>query len=252
MMMKDQVKRSALVIGVGALNGLGGALCQRFAQQGHRVFVAGRTPEKIESVAASINDTGGHAHALSCDATSESSVIELFDQVQEQSTGPLDLVVYNVGNSTPGAIREMDAAYFKQSWETLCFGGFLVAREVTRRMLPGGGTLIFTGASASLRGKAGFAAFNSGKAALRTLAQALAKEYASEGLHVAHVIIDGGIAGEKQFSRLSLNQGEVPDNEQLKHFISLEGLVDAYWHLYCQKPQAWTFEQDLRTALERW
>ena len=164
----------------------------------------------------------------------------------------LDLVVYNVGNSTPGKIRDMDADYFKQSWETLCFGGFLVAREVTRRMLPAGGTLIFTGASASLRGKAGFAAFNSGKSALRTMAQALAKEYAGEGLHVAHVIIDGGIAGEKQFSRFSIDPGESANSEQLKNFISLEGLADAYWYLHTQKQQAWTFELDLRTSLENW
>lgn len=115
-------------------------------------------------------------------------------------------------------------------------------------MLPGGGTLLYTGASASLRGKAGFAAFNSGKAALRTMVQAMAKEYAAEGLHVGHVIIDGGIAGQRQFDRL----GAEPDDKDLERFICLQSLTDAYWMLYRQKPTGWTFELDLRTALENW
>ena len=248
---KDE-KLKALVIGVGAELGLGAALCKRFADQGHQVFVAGRTQSKLDDIVESIHASAGSACALRCDATDEASVIELFAQVERQGTGKLDLVVFNVGNSTPGKIREMDAGYFKKAWETLCFGGFLVAREATRRMLPAGGTLIFTGASASLRGKAGFGAFNSGKAALRTMAQALAKEYAGEGLHVAHVIIDGGIAGEKQFSRFTQGDGDSANSDQLDKLISLEGLADAYWYLHTQKKQAWTFELDLRTSLENW
>ena len=238
----------ALVIGVGAELGLGGALCKKFATQGHQVFVAGRTASKIEQVASSINSNAGVAYPVECDATSQNSVIKAFDMVQQQGEGELDLVVYNVGNSTPGLIRDMEASYFRKAWELLCFGGFLVGQEVTKRMLPTGGTLIYTGASASLRGKAGFAAFNSGKAALRTFAQAMAKEYGPQGLHVAHVIIDGGIAGEKQLSRLS----KLPDKQQLEKFISLEGLADAYWNLYTQKHSAWTFELDLRTSQELW
>jgi len=250
--MSHNEKPKALVIGVGAQPGLGSALCKRFADQGHQVFVAGRTQSKLDSVVSTITSSSGTAYALRCDATDEASVIELFAEVEKRGEGKLDLVVYNVGNSTPGRIREMDAEYFKRSWETLCFGGFLVAREATRSMLPAGGTLIFTGASASLRGKAGFAAFNAGKAALRTMAQALAKEYAGEGLHVAHVIIDGGIAGEKQFSRHSPGDGQAANPGQLKKLISLEGLTDAYWYLYSQNQQAWTFELDLRTSLENW
>ena len=237
----------ALVIGVGAEQGLGGALCKRFAQQGHQVFVAGRTQAKIDKVTSTINNAGDCAYSVVCDATDEVSVINMFDQVESEGEGELDLVVYNVGNSTPGKICEMDAAYFIKAWELLCLGGFLVGKEVAKRMLPAGGTLIYTGASASLRGKAGFAAFNSGKAALRTFAQALAKECGSEGLHVGHVIIDGGIAGQKQFDRL----GE-PNEQHFEKLISLEGLTDAYWQLYCQQPQAWTFELDLRTSLEDW
>ena len=197
-----QYKPKALVIGVGAELGLGGALCKKFADQGHHVFVAGRTQSKLDQVTASISQSGGSAQSVVCDATDERSVIEMFDYLEQNGQGNLDLVVYNVGNSTPGKIRDMEVEYFTKAWKLLCLGGFLVSREVTKRMLPAGGTIIFTGASASLRGKSGFSAFNSGKAALRTFAQALAKEYGPDGLHVGHVIIDGGIAGEKQLRRL--------------------------------------------------
>ena len=148
----------------------------------------------------------------------------------------------------PGPVRDMDSAYFTDAWKTICFSGFLVAREVTRRLVPGNATLIFTGASASLRGRAGFGAFNSAKAALRTFAQALAKEYGEEGLHVAHVVIDGGIAGQKWLDR---NEGNLSE-AQRKRLISLEGLADIYWNLHLQKPEAWSFEIDVRTSLESW
>lgn len=241
-------ENKALVVGVGAERGLGCALAKRFAAKGHHVFVAGRTLEKIDHVASLIQADGGMATAVQCDVTDEQSVQSMFDLVQSDDRGVLDLVVYNAGNSTPGKIREMEADYFIQAWNVLCLGGFLVGREVTRRMLPGGGTLLFTGASASLRGKSGFAAFNSGKAALRTFAQALAKEYGAQGLHVGHVIIDGGIAGQRQFDRL----GAVPDAKELEKFISLDDLADAYWMLYKQNPSGWSFELDLRTAMEKW
>jgi NAD(P)-dependent dehydrogenase (short-subunit alcohol dehydrogenase family) len=241
-------KPKALVIGVGPERGLGGALCKRFADEGHDVFVAGRTLEKLEKIASTISLNGGLATPVTCDVTDENQVLQLFDTVHSTRDGSLDLVVFNVGNSTPGSIKNMQADYFADAWRMLCFGGFLVGREVSRRMQPQGCTLIYTSASASLRGKAGYGAFNSGKAALRTFAQALAKECAADGLHVGHVIIDGGIAGEKWFSRLDTP----PDDEQLKKFISLDGLADAYWYLYKQDRQAWTFELDLRTAIESW
>ena len=238
----------ALVSGVGPEKGLGGALCRRFAEEGHHVFVSGRTEAKIEIVAGNLRDQGLQATAVVCDVTKEPDVIRLFDEVLDADGGPLDLAVYNVGNSRPGNIREMAADYFEESWRLLCYGAFLFGRECTRRMLPAGGTLIFTGASASLRGKANFGAFNSGKAAQRTLAQAMAKEYGKEGLHVGHVIIDGGIAGDKWISRLDTE----PDNEMMQRFISLQSLTDAYWNLYKQDRSGWSFEVDLRTAIEDW
>ena len=253
---------TAIVIGVGPDRGLGAQLCRRFAGLGLKVFVAGRTRDSLNAVVANIEADGGAAEAVVTDATDEGQVASLFDAAGDG----LDLVIYNVGNNTPGRIADMDADYFEASWRTGCFGGFLVGREAVRRFLgrdsatqpdpaaeapatvPTRGTLLFTGASASLRGRANFGAFNSAKGALRNLAQAMAKEVGPEGVHIGHVVIDGGIAGEKIFRRF-------PDFAKSAgggRLISLEGIVDGYVHLYRQPPTAWTFELDLRTAVETW
>ena len=143
----------------------------------------------------------------------------------------------------------MDAAYFENSWKSCCYGGFLFGREALRYMVPTGeGTLLFTGASASLRGRPNFGAFNSAKAGLRNLAQAMAKEYGPQGIHVGHVVVDGAIAGEKIMNRIP-NFAEKLDEGRL---INLEGIVNGYIFLYKQSAQAWTFELDLRTSKERW
>jgi NAD(P)-dependent dehydrogenase (short-subunit alcohol dehydrogenase family) len=142
----------------------------------------------------------------------------------------------------------MDADYFEQAWRVGCFGGFLFGREAARRMLPKGGTLLFTGASASLRGRAGFAAFNSAKAALRNMAQAMAKELGPQGLHVAHVVIDGGIDGD----RLRTRRPDLVKQMGEERLIDLDGLADAYWFLHQQSPRAWSFELDMRSKIEPW
>ena len=239
-------KPKALVLGVGPENGLGGALCKRFADEGYHIFISGRSQKKIAAVASRIETRGGTATTITCDATQEKKVIALFDAVQHTGKGRFDLAVYNVGNNMPGHITQMEADYFERAWRIGCFGGFLFGRETARRMLPDGGTLLFTGASASRRGKAGFGAFNSAKSALRTFAEALAKEYGPKGLHVGHVIIDGGIAGDKILTRFPAMRDR---QEQL---ISLEGLAEAYWYLHRQPKQAWTFELDVRTMIEPW
>ena len=157
--------------------------------------------------------------------------------------------IYNAGNNTPGRIVDMEADYFENSWRVCCFGAFLFGREAVRRMLQEGtGTVLFTGASASLRGRANFGAFNSSKGALRNLAQAMAKEYGPEGIHVGHVVVDGPIGGEK------IMQGYPEYAEQLGEagMISIEGIVDGFMYLYRQPPRAWSFEVDVRTSQERW
>ena len=142
---------TAVVIGVGPLAGLGGALCQRFAAMGLHVIVAGRTQAKVESVAQSIRDAGGQATGVVADATDEASVAALFDAAGDGLT----VAIYNAGNNQPGRVIDMDADYFETAWRVCCYGGFLFGREAVRRFLPkGGGTLLFTGASASMRGRA--------------------------------------------------------------------------------------------------
>jgi len=236
----------ALVIGVGALKGLGASIARRAAAEGLHVFVAGRTAAKLDAVVAAIAADGGRATAIVTDATDETAVIRLFEAVCA-APGRLALTVFNAGNMSPGRVVDMEADFFENAWRVACYGGFLVGREAARRMLPAGGTLIFTGASASLRGKAGFGAFASAKGALRNLAQALAKECGPDGLHVAHVVVDGGIEGEMLETRLPEFVRDAGDR-----LLDLAGIVDAYWFLHTQAPRAWTFELDLRSKREPW
>jgi NAD(P)-dependent dehydrogenase (short-subunit alcohol dehydrogenase family) len=234
---------TAIVIGVGPDQGLGAQLCKRFAAEGLKVLVAGRTKSALDAVVADIVAAGGSAASFVADATSESDIVALFDQAGSD----LELAIYNAGNNTPGKIIDMEASYFEQSWRVVCFGGFLFGREAVRRMVPKGkGTLLFTGASASLRGRSGYGAFNSSKAGLRTLAQAMAKEYAGDGIHVGHVVIDGPIGGEKIRSRFP----DLASRED--RLISIEGIVDGFIFLYRQPVRAWSFELDVRTSQEKW
>ena len=238
--------KKALVIGVGPLNGLGGQLCRKIAQNNFEVFVVGRTKRSLDDVVNTILKDGNKAIPLVVDATDEDQIKNMIREV-----GPgLDFAIYNVGNSRPGKIIEMDASYFRESWESGCFGGFLFAKEVIKTFLfeKTAGTLIFTGASASLRGKSNFGAFNSAKGALRNLAQALAKEYAENSIHVSHVIVDGGLAGERIKQRLSDFEQRVKEGK----LINIENVTDAYMFLYNQSKDAWTFELDLRTFQESW
>ena len=234
---------TAIVIGVGPDQGLGAQLCKRFAAEGLNVLVAGRTKSALDAVVADIQAAGGRATAVLADATSEADTVALFDR----AGADLELAIYNAGNNTAGKIIDMTADYFEQSWRVVCFGGFLFGREAVRRMVPkGAGTLLFTGASASLRGRSGYGAFNSSKAGLRTLAQAMAKEYAGDGIHVGHVVVDGAIGGEKIRNRFPETIGK---EERL---ISIEGIVDGFVFLYKQPPRAWSFELDVRTSHEKW
>lgn len=234
---------NAIVIGVGPDRGLGAQLCRRFAAEGLEVLVAGRTQSSLDAVVADIVAAGGRARAVVADATREADIVALFDQAGDA----LDLAIYNAGNNTPGKIIDMGADYFEQAWRVVCFGGFLFGREAVRRMVPkGAGTLLFTGASASLRGRSNFGAFNSSKAALRTLAQAMAKEYGPDGIHVGHVVVDGAIAGEKIFTRFP---GAA---ERVDSLVGIEGIVEAFAFLHRQPRNAWSFEVDVRTHKEAW
>jgi NAD(P)-dependent dehydrogenase (short-subunit alcohol dehydrogenase family) len=238
---------SAIVIGVGARAGLGAALCRRFAGEGLRVFAAGRSSQKLDLVAGEIVGAGGSAVPVVMDATAEDEVIRLFDTVEDHG-GPPELVVYNAGNNEFRPLLEMDAQFWEGLWRLCCFGGFLAGREAARRMLPHrGGTLIFTGATASIRARPPFTAFASAKAALRALAFGMAREFGPQGLHVGHVIIDGLIDGDRvnqRFPQLKQERGE-------GGMLDPDAIAAAYWGLHRQEPTAWTLEIDLRPSQER-
>lgn len=237
--------RKAIIIGVGPDRGLGAQLCTRFAAEGLKVYVAGRTQSALDAAVAGIKSSGGEAVSVVADATSEADVVSLFDQAGEG----LELAIYNAGNNTPRRIIDMEASYFERSWRSVCFGGFLFGREAVRRMIPsGGGSLLFTGASASLRGCSGFGAFNSSKAGLRILGQAMAREYAADGIHVGHVVVDGGIAGEK----ISRRVADFSSRLKRGQLIGIEGIVEAFAFLHKQPRNAWSFELDVRTSKESW
>lgn len=238
---------TAIIIGVGPENGVGAALCKRFATLGKHVFIAGRTQSKLDVVVKAIHASGGNATAQVTDCTDEAQIKSLFGLAN--NTGNIDVAIYNPGNNFPGRIIDMDADYFSEAFQVCCFGGFLFGREAIRFMQPNNaGAILFTGASASLRGRAGFSAFNAAKTALRTLAQAMAKEVGVDGIHVGHVIIDGLINGEKAQE----NFREYADKLGEEGMLSIESIVDAYEYLYKQPKNGWTFEIDLRTAIENW
>lgn len=247
--MSQALKPVAVVVGVGAERGVGAACCRKFAALGHHVLVAGRTAEKIERVAAAIRAAGGSAEAISTDATREDQVTRLFDRALAPGDGlaPADLVVFNAGNNRRVDFREVDAALFEDMWRVGCFAGFLVGREAARRLTPlGRGTVIFTGASGSLRGRAGFAQFAAAKAGLRMVAQSMAREFGPQGIHVAHVIIDGGINGE----RLRTNAPQRVAAAGEDGLLDIEPIAETYWQLHRQPRSAWTHEVDLRPFKE--
>jgi NAD(P)-dependent dehydrogenase (short-subunit alcohol dehydrogenase family) len=232
---------AAIVVGVGAERGLGAAAARRFAAEGYRVFVAGRTRERLDAVVRSIEAQGGTAVALPTDATREEEVVSLFDRAFKNESP--DLVVYNAGSFLRSDLVDLSAADFEKTWRTNCFGGFLVGREAARRLLPlGSGTILFTGASASLRGRPGFAHFAAAKAGLRMVAQSMARAYGPKGLHVAHVIIDGVIDGERiRQAAPQFAESRGPDG-----LLSPDAIADAYWRIHREPRSAWTHELDLR------
>ncbi|MBR0646018.1 SDR family NAD(P)-dependent oxidoreductase [Plastoroseomonas hellenica] len=239
-------KRVAIVVGVGAERGLGAALARRFAREGLHVVVAGRTQARLDQVAASIRAGGGSAEGIAADTTREADVVALFDRAFTGDAVP-ELVVFNAGNNVRAPIRELEAEVFEAAWRVGTLGGFLVGREAARRLVPlGRGSILFTGASASLRGRAGFAGFAAAKAGLRAVSQSMARELGPLGIHVAHVVIDGGIAGERLESRAPQRVAEAGEDG----LLDIDAIAEAYWQLHRQHRSAWTQELDLRPFKE--
>lgn len=241
----EQPRTVAWVAGVGAREGLGAALARRFARAGHVVVVSGRTHERIEDVAKQIRELGGEAFALRVDLSREEDLLVALREVELR--GPLEIGVFNASEGERAPALELSASAFEQAFRTSALGGFLFGREVVRRLLPHGrGTLLFTGATASLRGRPPFAAFAAAKAALRSVAQSFAREFGPRGIHVAHVIIDGGIDGERLRTRAPQRVQEAgPDG-----LLGLDAIAEVYFQLHAQPRSAWTQELDLRPYKE--
>jgi NAD(P)-dependent dehydrogenase (short-subunit alcohol dehydrogenase family) len=241
------IQGGAIVVGVGAEAGLGGALCKRFARGGLHVFVAGRTPARLDAVVTAIRIADGAATAIPTDTTREKDVLALFDAAEQEIGAPPEVVIYNAGNNAFVDFRKTEAEFFEDMWRVACFGGFLVGREAARRLVPTGrGSVLFTGASASVRGRPGFAHFSAAKAGLRMIAQSMAREYGPQGIHVAHVIVDGGIAGE----RLRTFAPQFVQAKGEDGLLDLDAIAETYWQIHTQHPTAWTHEVDLRPFKE--
>lgn len=240
---------TALVVGVGAERGVGAACCRRFAAEGQHVIAVGLTEAKLTRVVDSIRDAGGSAEYLIADATSEVDVLRVFDRAMDPGPGktPIDLVVFNTGNNQVIDFQRLTAAQFEDFWRVGCFAGFLVGREAARRLVPlARGTVIFTGASGSLRGKPGFAHFASAKAGLRMLAQSMAREFGPQGIHVAHVVIDGGIDGQRLRERVP----QMVERLGAEGLLQVEAIAETYWQIHRQSRSAWAQEVDLRPFKE--
>ena len=237
---------TALIVGAG--DGLGGAIARRFAREGHRVCVVRRTADKLAPLCAEIAAAGGRATAFGVDARKEDDVIGLFDAV-ERDHGPIEVCVHNIGANVWFPIRETTVRVYTKVWEMACLSGFLVGREAARRMVPRGrGTILFTGATASLRGRAQFAAFASAKHGLRALAQSMARELGPEGIHVAHVVVDGPI----DMPWIRENFPDLVASRPADGLLRPDDIADAYLTLHRQPRSAWTFELDLRPWVEPW
>ncbi len=233
---------------VGAGDATGGAIARRFAAGGYTVCVARRTKEALAPLVDAIESAGGQARAWALDARREDAVRAFVDDV-EATVGPIEAVVFNVGGNVRFPILETSAQKYFKVWEMCALAGFLVGREAARVMLPRArGSILFTGATASLRGGAGFAAFAGGKAALRALAQSMARELGPQGLHVAHVVIDGLI--DTAFAREHFAQRVAAAGPG--GILDPGHIAEAYWWLHHQPRDAWTFELDLRPSVETW
>lgn len=239
-------KKAILVIGAG--DATGGAIARRFAREGYTACVTRRDADKLQPLVEQIRAAGGEAHGFGSDARKEEEMVALVQKI-EAEIAPIEVAVFNIGANVRFGITETTARVYFKVWEMACFAGFLMGREAARVMLPRGrGTIIFTGATASLRGREGFAAFAGAKHGLRALAQSMARELWPKGIHVAHPVIDGAI--DTEFIRSNF-----PERYALKEqggILNPEHIADLYWQLHQQPRDAWTHETEIRRWMEPW
>lgn len=239
-----------LVIGAG--DGVGGAIAKAFAAEGLTVCVTrrARNIDQLEALAEDIRKAGGEAHAFGVDARDEAEMVALFDKV-EAEVGPLEVVVFNIGANVRFGIVETTTRVFQKVWEMACFSGFLTLREAARVMAPRGrGTILVTGATASMRGGKMYSAFASAKAGLRSVAQTAARELGPVGVHVAHIVVDGAIDGV--FTRTNNSPEAVAAKLAGDEILKPADIAQSYVWLHNQQRSAWTHELDLRPWKETW
>jgi NAD(P)-dependent dehydrogenase (short-subunit alcohol dehydrogenase family) len=235
--------KTAAIVGVGP--GLGRAVALRFAQGGFAVALMARSEEAASSVRAEITGGGGVARPFACDASDEGSVRAAFARVREELGDP-EVLVYNAGAFQMGGVLQLSPADLERTWRVNCLGGLITAQAVLPKMVERGrGTILFSGATAALRGSAQFASLAVGKFGLRALAQSMARELGPRGIHVAHVIIDGGIDTPRVRAMVAGRQGAAPA------LLSPAAIAETYWQLHTQDPSAWTQEMDLRPSVEK-
>ena len=241
--------RNATAVVVGAGDFIGGEIAKRFAAEGYTVFVGRRQAEKLEPLKAEIEAAGGRVVAKGLDARDEDQMIAFYEEAER--TAPIEASIFNIGANVNFPLVETTSRVFRKVWEMACYTGFLSGREAARHMLPrGAGSIFFTGATAGLRGGAGYAAFASAKFGLRAVAQSAARELGPKGIHVAHLVIDSGVdtAWVRERIRQAAGDGPVPERVLMRP----AAVAEAYWALHQQSKDAWTFEQEIRPAGEPW
>jgi NAD(P)-dependent dehydrogenase (short-subunit alcohol dehydrogenase family) len=246
------MQRNATAAIIGAGDFIGSAIAKRFAAEGYIVVAGRRTAEKLATLKSEIESAGGRCVARGLDARKEKDVTAFLKEADD--IAPLEVCIFNPGANVNFPILDTTERVFRKVWEMACYGGFLTGREAARLMLPHGkGTIIFTGATASLRGGVGYAAFASAKFGLRAVAQSMARELGPKNIHVAHLIIDAGVDTAFVRERIKARGGE----EALAHLqpdqlMNPQSVADTYWMLHTQTRDAWTFELDLRPYRENW
>jgi NAD(P)-dependent dehydrogenase (short-subunit alcohol dehydrogenase family) len=245
-------EKQKVALGVGAGDAIGAAFARRFAAGGFAVAIARRDAAKSAGVVQEIEAAGGVARAFSADARDEASLAELFQTIEDEM-GPVEVCLYNAGANYYSPLADTTADMFEKVWRLGCMGGFLTGREAAKYMTPRGiGSILYTGATASMRGGANFAAFAGAKAGLRAVAQSMARELGPQGVHVAHLVVDGGVDSPAIHARQRAANGGKDVDFPPDSLMRLESIADAYWSLAHQGRDAWTFEMDIRPFVEKW
>ena len=239
---------NSTVLVVGAGDAIGSAIMKKFARQGLTTIGVRRNGDKLNSVVEELAAEGHKAYGWSCDARSEDAIVALIDKI-ETEIGPLDTVIFNVGANVPMSVLDTSERKFRKIWQMACYAGFLTGREAARVMLPREqGTILFTGATASVKGSAGFGAFAAAKHGLRAWAQSMARELGPKNIHVGHLIIDSAV--DTQWIQENVLPHKI--DRQPDDIVNPDSIAEVYWQMREQKRDAWTFEQDLRPWVEPW